>query len=106
MDEGDVAVEEVQSIFIGLIRGIVDEPEAVYLTPRTTGNKIVFQLRVADGDVSKIIGQNLSALRHLLTVASRKCGQTLVLKMEPGNRSTPKTRSTSLRLRKDLLNTI
>lgn len=101
VDEGSGAVAELQSIFLGLIQGILDEPEAVYLTLCTSGKTTVFYLRVAEGDLGKIIGENLSALRHLLTAASRKCGHTLVLKMERGNRSLPKTGSAHLHLRKN-----
>ena len=106
MDEGDRAVTELQTLFIGLVREIVYEPEAVYLTPRSSGNTTVFYLGVAESDVSKIIGENLSALRHLLTMASRRCGHTIVLKMERGNRSVPKARSASLHHRKNLLDPI
>lgn len=88
------AVSELRPFLLGLVRSIVDEPEMVILEPRTSGNRTVFHLHVAESDTSKIIGENLRAFSHLLTTDASKYGEILVHKVERGIHLVPKSMPT------------
>jgi uncharacterized protein len=54
----------------GLLRRLVDEPDRVELDEFDSGDAIVFEARVAQGDLGKIIGRQgrtARAIRSLLT---------------------------------------
>ena len=88
------AVSELRPFLLGLVRSIVDEPDMVTLEPRTSGNRTVFHLHVAESDTSKLTSENLSAFRHLLTIGASKYGEVLVHKVERGIRLVPKSMPT------------
>ena len=67
----------MQSFLDFVVRGLVDRPDAVSITPVEKGNTTVFELRVHPTDVGKIIGRQgatIHAIRALLQVASAKQG--------------------------------
>ncbi len=67
-----------------IARHLVDHPEAVMVT-EVDGEKItVFELRVGDGDLGKVIGrkgQTAKSIRTLLTAASAKRGKRALLEI-------------------------
>jgi len=66
-------------------KSIVDQPEEVYVSEETDQGKLILRLRVAEGDIGKVIGRQgriIRALRTLLKVASIKEGSQTVLEIE------------------------
>jgi predicted RNA-binding protein YlqC (UPF0109 family) len=60
-----------------VVKGLVNKPEAVTVTPVERGGQTVFELRLDAADVGKIIGQQgktINAIRSLLTAGSAKKG--------------------------------
>jgi predicted RNA-binding protein YlqC (UPF0109 family) len=60
-----------------VVRGLVSDPNAVSVTPVEKNGQTVYELRLAPGDVGKIIGQQgktINAIRSLLTAGSAKKG--------------------------------
>ena len=40
-----------------IVRSLVDNPDEVSVTERASGDETVFEVRVADGDMGKVIGR-------------------------------------------------
>jgi len=60
-----------------VVKGLVDEPDAVSITPVQREGTTLYELRLAPVDVGKIIGRQgatIQAIRALLQVASAKKG--------------------------------
>lgn len=60
-----------------VVKGLVNKPEAVTVTPVERGGQTVFELRLDPADVGKIIGQQgktINAIRSLLTAGSARKG--------------------------------
>lgn len=59
-----------------IIRNLVDNPDEVSVTEREAGAETVFEVRVADGDMGKVIGRQgriIKEVRILMkAVAQRK----------------------------------
>ncbi len=65
-----------------VVKNLVDHPENVTIEYEEKENKHVFKLKVAEGDIGKVIGkrgQTASALRVLLKAISAKEGKRAVL---------------------------
>lgn len=63
-----------------LVKRIVDEPDAVRVTTVTDGPATVAELRVAPGDIGKVIGRHgrtVRALRKVLSASRRRRDVTL-----------------------------
>jgi len=67
-----------------IVKHLVDKPEEVAVS-EIDGEKVtVFELKVGDGDLGKVIGkrgQNAKALRTLLAAASARSGKRAVLEI-------------------------
>ena len=60
-----------------VVKGLVENPEAVTVTPVDRGGQTVYELRLAPGDVGRIIGRQgttINAIRSLLQAGSAKKG--------------------------------
>jgi predicted RNA-binding protein YlqC (UPF0109 family) len=60
------------------VKGLVDRPEAVSVTPVENGTMTHFELRVHPDDVGKVVGKQgatIKAIRALLQVGSAKQGR-------------------------------
>jgi len=60
-----------------VVKGLVQHPEAVSVTPVERGGMTVYELRLDQSDVGKIIGRQgatINALRSLLVAGSAKKG--------------------------------
>lgn len=64
----DQAVAEIQPAFLILIRLLVDDMDAVTLTPERQGDGVLFRLKVAQRDIGKVIGQGGRIARSLRTI--------------------------------------
>ncbi|MCB0260010.1 MAG: KH domain-containing protein [Calditrichaeota bacterium] len=67
-----------------IVKHLVDNPDAVRVTEVQSERVTVYELRVGEGDMGKIIGkrgQNASALRTLLNAVSAKSGKRAVLEI-------------------------
>ena len=67
----------MKDLLIDMIKAIVDKPDEVDITLTESENTSIYELRLGDGDVGKVIGKkgrNVGAIRALLTAASAKAG--------------------------------
>lgn len=61
-----------------VVKGLVQHPEAVNITPVERAGMTVYELRLDQSDVGKIIGRQgatINAIRSLLLAGSAKKGQ-------------------------------
>jgi len=67
-----------------LVKHLVDKPEEVNVTEVEKGSVTIYELRVGEGDLGKVIGkggQNARALRTLLNAATKKMGRNANLQI-------------------------
>ena len=67
----------MKDLLIEMIKAMVDKPDEVDITLTESENTMIYELRLGDGDVGKVIGKkgrNVGAIRTLLTAASAKEG--------------------------------
>jgi predicted RNA-binding protein YlqC (UPF0109 family) len=72
-----------------LIKHLVDKPDEVQVNEIAGERTVVFELRVGDGDMGKVIGrrgQNARSLRTLLAAVAAKQGRRSVLEILDPNR--------------------
>jgi len=69
--------------FVGfVVRALVDEPDSVSVSVAERGGVSVVELRVAPGDVGKVIGRRgttIQAIRSLVQVGGAKSGRRCTL---------------------------
>jgi len=74
----------MQSFLELVVKGLVDRPDAVTITPVAREGMTVYELRVHPTDVGKIIGKQgatIHAIRALLQVAAARKGQRCSLEI-------------------------
>lgn len=81
----------MQAFLDYVVRGLVDRPDAVTVTPADRNGLTIYELRVHPTDMGKIIGRQgatVNAIRALLLVGSAKKGVRCALEVvdEEGNR--------------------
>ncbi len=67
----------MQAFLEYVVKGLVQNPEAVTVTPVDRSGATVYELRLAPQDVGKVIGrqgQTINAIRSLLQAGSAKQG--------------------------------
>ena len=67
-----------------IAKALVDEPDAVVVTEVEKRNMIVLELKVAEGDMGKVIGRQgriAKAIRSVLKAAGTKNNKRVVLDM-------------------------
>ena len=67
----------MKELLMTMIKAIVDKPDEVEITLTESENTMIYELRLGDGDVGKVIGKkgrNVGAIRTLLTAVSAKEG--------------------------------
>ena len=65
----------MEELLTQIIQAIVDKPDEVDIKVIDTENNKIFELRVGDGDLGKVIGKrgkNIMAIRTWLNAASAK----------------------------------
>ena len=61
-----------------LIQNLVDHPDEVSVTERASGSETVFEVRVADGDMGKVIGRQgriIKDVRVLMKAVAQRKGK-------------------------------
>ena len=61
-----------------LIQNLVDHPDEVSVTERASGSETVFEVRVADGDMGKVIGRQgriIKEVRILMKAVAQRKGK-------------------------------
>ena len=67
----------MQAFLEYVVKGLVDRPDAVTITPVEAGGQTLFELRLHPTDVGKIIGKQgatIQAIRSLMQVGAAKRG--------------------------------
>jgi predicted RNA-binding protein YlqC (UPF0109 family) len=71
-----------------VVKGLVDKPEAVTVTPVDRNGLTVFEVRMDSADMGKVIGREgvtINAIRSLLTAGSAKKGVRCTLDIVEGD---------------------
>ena len=74
----------IKDFIENIAKHLVDKPEEVNVTEIDSDRTVVFELRVGDGDLGKVIGkrgQTAKSIRTLLAAASAKRGKRAVLEI-------------------------
>ena len=74
----------MQAFLEYVVKGLVDRPDAVAITPVEREGSTVYELRLHPTDIGKIIGKQgttIHAIRSLLQVGSAKKGQRCSLEI-------------------------
>ena len=80
----------MQAFLEYVVKGLVDRPDAVLITPVEREGSTLFELRLHPTDVGKIIGRQgttIHAIRSLLQVAGAKTGKRCTVEIveeQPG----------------------
>ena len=83
-DNSIVDTNVLKDMLTGVVAALVDEPDKIELTEIEDRDGLMFELRVAKVDLGKVIGKKgrtASALRTLLSAASRKHNVSAYLKI-------------------------
>ena len=67
----------MKELLTDMVKALVDKPDEVDINLTETENTNIFELRLGDGDVGKVIGKkgkNVMALRTILSAATAKAG--------------------------------
>ena len=67
----------MKELLTEMIKAIVDKPDEVDINITESENTDIFEIRLGDGDVGKVIGKkgkNVMALRTILSAATAKAG--------------------------------
>jgi uncharacterized protein len=80
----------MQTFLEYVVRGLVQQPDAVTITPVERGGATIYELRLAPQDVGKVIGrqgQTINAIRSLLQAGSAKQGLRCSLEIVEDNQA-------------------
>ena len=61
-----------------IVQNLVDHPDQVSVTERANGDETVYEVRVADGDMGKVIGRQgriVKEIRILMRAVAQKQGK-------------------------------
>tara|TARA_B100001123_G_C14734203_1_gene798152 strand:- start:281 stop:514 length:234 start_codon:yes stop_codon:yes gene_type:complete len=67
----------MKELLVDIVKSIVDKPDEVSIDVTESENTQIYELRVGEGDVGKVIGKhgkNVGAIRTLLSAATAKEG--------------------------------
>ncbi len=67
----------MKELLVEMIQAIVDKPDEVVISLTESENTNIYELRLGDGDVGKVIGKkgkNVMAIRTILSAATAKQG--------------------------------
>ncbi|KAA3612226.1 MAG: KH domain-containing protein [Calditrichaeota bacterium] len=74
----------MKEFLLFIVKHLVDNPEAVLVNEIDGERTVVYELRVGQGDMGKVIGkrgQTAKSIRTLLAAASAKTGKRAVLEI-------------------------
>ena len=69
--------DQMKELLTEMIKAMVDKPDEVDINLTESENTNIYELRLGDGDVGKVIGKkgkNVMALRTILSAATAKAG--------------------------------
>ena len=67
----------MKEVLMDMVKAIVDKPDEVSIEVTESENTQIYELRVGEGDVGKVIGKkgkNVGAIRTILSAATAKEG--------------------------------
>jgi len=67
-----------------IIKALVDNPDKVHVEEIAGEKSVIFELRVGEGDLGKVIGKEgrtAKAIRSIVTAAAMKLGKRTVLEI-------------------------
>ena len=67
----------MEKLLENIVKAIVDIPEDVQIAVTESENNIIYELRLGDGDLGKVIGKkgkNIGAIRTIISAATAKEG--------------------------------
>ena len=67
-----------------IVKALVDNPDKVAVTEIAGERSIIYELRVGEGDLGKVIGKEgrtAKAIRTIITAAAKKQGKRTVLEI-------------------------
>ena len=67
----------MKDVLMDMVKAIVDKPDEVSIEVNESENTQIYELRVGEGDVGKVIGKkgkNVGAIRTILSAATAKEG--------------------------------
>ena len=67
----------MKDVLMDMVKSIVDKPDEVSIEVTESENTQIYELRVGEGDVGKVIGKhgkNVGAIRTILSAATAKEG--------------------------------
>tara|TARA_B100000029_G_scaffold187970_1_gene185466 strand:- start:825 stop:1070 length:246 start_codon:yes stop_codon:yes gene_type:complete len=68
---------DMKELLEGMIKAIVDKPDEVNINLNESENTLIYELKVGEGDIGKVIGKkgkNVGSVRTLLSAATAKEG--------------------------------
>ncbi len=68
-------MRQLENLLVFIVRQLVDEPDKVEVSGKETDSRVDLTLRVAEGDVGKVIGRGgriVKAIRTVMKAASVK----------------------------------
>jgi len=68
---------EMKELLEGIIKAIVDKPDEVNIDLTESENTLIYELKVGEGDIGKVIGKkgkNVGSIRTILSAATAKEG--------------------------------
>jgi len=71
-------VEQLENLLRVLVRPLVERPEEVEVSGREEGSRVRLTLRVAEGDMGRVIGRQgrtINAIRKVVKAASVRLGK-------------------------------
>ncbi len=74
----------MQAFLEYLVKGLVEHPDQVTVTPVERNGLTIYELRLSGSDVGRIIGRQgmtINAIRSLLTAGSARKGQRCTLEI-------------------------
>ena len=67
----------MKELLEGIIKAIVDKPDEVNIDLTESENTLIYELKVGEGDIGKVIGKkgkNVGSIRTILSAATAKEG--------------------------------
>ena len=67
----------MKELLESMVKAIVDSPDDVKIDTTESENTLIYELRLGDGDLGKVIGKrgkNIGAIRTLISAATAKEG--------------------------------
>ena len=77
-------MEELKELIEYIVKALVDNPEKVEVKEIAGERSIIYELKVGEGDLGKVIGKEgrtAKAIRTIITAAAMKQGKRTVLEI-------------------------